>query len=708
MKRKLLAWLLCLLLIAVCAGCGKDTPAASETQKTSDTNTIQSAAFSVTDTAPEGLCYEQTILALPDGMDAAQAQCIRADRLYTVSDIPAAAAVWQDRDGNSGALAIPEQIEYLRSVCATENGVAVLGSWGSQLAPVEGESVEAAGSAVLLYDDSGTLLQTIPLNDSTQNVWGILELGGTLYLQQLKGLTAIDDTGAVTAQSAPEGGFLWQSITASDGLWLLSADEVSWKPVELVHLSAALEELGRYDIQDLNVQGLGTDENGALLLLTADAILRPDLESGSLTQLLRWRENLNLSANNYALVCFTDGGLFACSSETEPARFYTRLPEGQTLEEPEEITVFSTGYGLLTLQVCASDFQRLYPQYRVTVTEVETEEARTRALAELGTGGGYDLYYFTNGRSHAELDEQGVFLDLLPLLQTDTDELLDDVVPCVEKALTQNGACYRAPLGYSILTMAANPETLTDYTPSGVLAACEAAGGDTVPFTIALDPTYIGMMAQTCAQDYVDTDSWTCSFTSDSFLDQLRLLKRQMPNGVPEQSEAVDEPHNGLLNYYNIFRPRAVRYMPAAWGLPEMPSYVYAGYPSIRENRGTLELYDCFAINASSAHPDAAWAFLKYLLTEYQAGYDTALPVRDSALRAALEPMIAEGTILQTDVDAFYALLDTLEPCKYSSAAVEEIIQEEVTAYLSGGADEALTADRIQSRVGLLLKEQHG
>ena len=145
-----------------------------------------------------------------------------------------------------------------------------------------------------------------------------------------------------------------------------------------------------------------------------------------------------------------------------------------------------------------------------------------------------------------------------------------------------------------------------------------------------------------------------------------------------------------------------------AWGLPEMPSYVYAGYPSIRENRGTLELYDCFAINASSAHPDAAWAFLKYLLTDYQAGYDTMLPVRDSALRASLEPMVAEGTILQTDVDAFYALLDTLEPCKYSSAAVEEIIQEEVSAYLAGGADEALTADRIQSRAGLLLKEQHG
>ena len=677
MKRKLVAWLLCLLLAAACAGCGKDTPAASETQKASDANTVQSEAFSVTNAAPEGLCYEQTILALPDGMEAAQAQCIRADRLYTVSDIPSPAAVWQDKDGGSGSLALPEEIEYLRTVCATESGVAVLGSWGSQLAPVDGKAATAdAGSAILLYDDSGALLQTIPLSDDTQNVWGILELGGVLYLQQMKGLVAIDDTGAVTAQSAPENGFLWQSIAASDGLWLLSADEVSWKPVEL-------------------------------LLLTADAILRPDLESGSLTQLLRWKENLNLSANNYALVSFTDGGLFACSSETEPARFYERLPEGQTLEEPEEITVFSTGYGLLTLQVCASDFQRLYPQYRVTVTEAETEESRTRALAELGTGGGYDLYYFTNGRSHAELDEQGVFLDLLPLLQTDTDGLLDDVVPCVEKALTQNGACYRAPLGYSILTMAASPETLTDYTPSGVLAACEAAGGDTVPFTIALDPTYIGMMAQICAQDYVDTNSWTCSFTSDSFLDQLRLLKRQMPNGVPEQSEALDEPHNGLLNYYNIFRPRAVRYTPAAWGLPEMPSYVYAGYPSISENRGTLELYDCFAINASSTHPDAAWAFLKYLLTDYQAGYDTMLPVRDSALRASLEPMVAEGTLLQTDVDAFYALLDTLEPCKYASAAVEEIIQEEVTAYLAGGADEALTADRIQSRVGLLLKEQH-
>ena len=104
-----------------------------------------------------------------------------------------------------------------------------------------------------------------------------------------------------------------------------------------------------------------------------------------------------------------------------------------------------------------------------------------------------------------------------------------------------------------------------------------------------------------------------------------------------------------------------------------------------------------------------AYAFLRYLLTQScQESMKLRLPVNDSVLQAQLAGLLKKEAITQQEIDLFDQLVDGLRTADYSTDTVEQIIREELAAYLAGDATEDETADRIQSRVYLYLQEVGG
>lgn len=73
---------------------------------------------------------------------------------------------------------------------------------------------------------------------------------------------------------------------------------------------------------------------------------------------------------------------------------------------------------------------------------------------------------------------------------------------------------------------------------------------------------------------------------------------------------------------------------------------------------------------------------------------------------AALCAILAEEAITQEDIDTFYGLVDHAQTSGARTQAIEQIIQEETSAYLAGAVDEKTTAERIQSRAYLCIQEQ--
>ena len=73
---------------------------------------------------------------------------------------------------------------------------------------------------------------------------------------------------------------------------------------------------------------------------------------------------------------------------------------------------------------------------------------------------------------------------------------------------------------------------------------------------------------------------------------------------------------------------------------------------------------------------------------------------------AQFAQLLAEETVTQEDIDTFYTLVDHAQKPDYPTEPIEQIIEEEMAAYLDGAIDEKTTAERIQSRAGLYLMEQ--
>ena len=133
---------------------------------------------------------------------------------------------------------------------------------------------------------------------------------------------------------------------------------------------------------------------------------------------------------------------------------------------------------------------------------------------------------------------------------------------------------------------------------------------------------------------------------------------------------------------------------------------MYYAYPSDYDGGCQLKFSSMLSINTQSEQKAGAWAFLSDLLSDACQQSVNYLPVSDTVLQEQFKQLLAEETVAQEDIDTFYTLVDHAQKPDYPTEPIEQIIEEEMAAYLDGAIGEKTTAERIQSRTGLYLMEQ--
>ena len=703
MKRKLLVLgVICLCLLTACS-------AREEAQGVQTPPEVSPAAQIDIQNVPDGQCYRQTTWPLPEGIAEAEGQCVRDGKLYSYSNAPAALGA-TDVDGSTAALPLPDA-EYLYGVCESGDTLALLaGTYPAFYFDADGEPVTVDAPegrySITTYDADGAILGTVPLTEVyPEEPRGFDGGSGAYDLLFAERVVKIGADGQQLAEQSAFDGQLLQILAAPDAVYVRVEGDTLYETEKVVRLNAeTLQAEAEFSCAALDVHGMGLDVDGRLLLVNQEYLLQPDFEAGTVAAVLSWRDNANTAANNYQTVLGTGAGFFALNSSIEAACFYERLPDGETLAEPTEITLYQAAFRDLPLTVYASEFQKLYPAYRVTVIEAKSAEEKELALTELGAGKGYDIYLLRETQWQ-QLRDADVFEDLLPWMNADSSAPLDVMRPGIRQALTKNGSLYRLPVGYTISTYAVDPNRLEAFTPEAVLAACTSSDVPLYPFIANSGGedgfTYAPAMAALCARDYVDAVQASCSFDSDSFKAQLQLLKLQ------EAAKAEPFPCNGLLYYDVIADVGTIAYDAERYLLPPMEQYVFCGYPSDHANGSVLHFSELFAVNTSSRQKSGAYAFLRYLLTQpCQETMRLRLPVNDPVLQTQLTGLLEKEAITQREIELFYQLVDGLRTADYPTATVEQIIREELAPYLAGDATEDEAAERIQSRVYLYLQEQ--
>ena len=675
MKRKLLVLgVICLCLLTACS-------AREEAQGVQTPPEVSQAAQIDIQNVPDGQCYRQTTWPLPEGIAEAESQCVRDGKLYSYSNAPAALGA-TDADGSTAALPLPDA-EYLYGVCESGDTLALLaGTYPAFYFDADGEPVTVDAPegrySITTYDADGAILGTVPLTEVyPEEPRGFDGGSGAYDLLFAERVVKIGADGQQLAEQAAFDGQLLQILAAPDAVYVRVEGDTLYETEKVVRLNAeTLQAEAEFSCAALDVHGMGLDVDGRLLLVNQEYLLQPDFEAGTVAAVLSWRDNANTAANNYQTVLGTDEGFFALNSSIEAACFYERLPDGETLAEPTEITLYQAAFSDLPLTVYASEFQKLYPEYRVTVIEAKSAEEKDLALTELGAGKGYDIYLLRETQWQ-QLRDADVFEDLLPWMNADSSAPLDVMRPGIRQALTKNGSLYRLPVGYTISTYAVDPNRLEAFTPEAVLAACTSSDVPLYPFIANSGGedgfTYAPAMAALCARDYVDIETASCSFDSDSFKAQLQLLKLQ------EAAKAEPFPCNGLLYYDVIADVGTIAYDAERYLLPPMEQYIFCGYPSDHANGSVLHFSELFAINANSNQKSGAYAFLRYLLTQpCQENMRLRLPVNDPVLQTQLTGLLEKEAITQREIELFYQLVDGLRTADYPTDTVEQIIREEL------------------------------
>ena len=465
MKKKLFVFgIVCLCLLSACS-------ARQETQgeNVQTPPEVSSAVQINIRNLPDGQCYRQTTCPLPEGITRAEGQCIWGGRIFSYSNAPAALGM-TDANDSTAALPLPDA-EYLYGVCRTGDALALLaGTYPAFYFDADGEPVTVDAPegrySITTYDADGAILSTVPLAEVYPEEPRGFDggSGASYYLLFTERVVKIGADGQQLAEQAAFDGQLLQILAAPDAVYVRVEGDTLYETEKVVRLNAeTLQAEAEFSCAALDVHGMGLDVDGRFLLVNQEYLLQPDFETGTVAAVLSWKDNANTAANNYQTVLGTDEGFFALNSSIEAACFYERLPDGETLAEPTEITLYQAAFSDLPLTVYASEFQKLYPEYRVTVIEAKSAEEKELALTELGAGKGYDIYLLRETQWQ-QLRDADVFEDLLPWMNADSSAPLDVMRTSIRQTLTKSGNLYRLPVGYRISTYVVDPDRLETFT----------------------------------------------------------------------------------------------------------------------------------------------------------------------------------------------------------------------------------------------------
>ena len=478
------------------------------------------------------------------------------------------------------------------------------------------------------------------------------------------------------------------------------------------------------------------------------------------TKILNWI-NVNVNGNSLAgLHMNEDGSIFGVCTEfsTENANTdivtLTLVPES-SLPVKQTLTM-AVLYLDYEIQQKIIEFNRKSDTTRIEVadySEYNTEEDYSAGLTKLTTeimAGNVPDLIVMNQLPYEQMASKGLLEDLYPYLDADKELKREDFFPNVLKALEVNGGLYQVAPSFQIMTLIGASSVVGDkpgWTYDEFNAALASMPSGCTPLDQYTTRDDILQRLVTMEMDnLVDWNTGKCSFDSEEYVNILNFANRFQAEfdwenyewSQDDSTESRIASGRQMLMAGNIYSLDDLLYNDLYFG----GDSTYIGYPTSSGVGNMMSITSGFAMSAKCADKDAAWAFLRTVLSESYQEKIWGLPINknafDKKLAEIMEPQYqtdAEGNILLDEegnkkqisrggigmadgsVHEFYAmtqeqadklleLIDSTTRVVNSNDSIVQIVIEEAQAFFAGQKSAEEVARLTQSKVNLYVNEQ--
>lgn len=478
------------------------------------------------------------------------------------------------------------------------------------------------------------------------------------------------------------------------------------------------------------------------------------------TKLLNWI-NVDVNGNSLNGIRISeDGSILAMSSE-----FSTDNPDNEivklTLVPESSLPVKQT----LTLAVMnleyevqqkIIEFNRSSEKTRIVVqdySEYNTDEDYSAGLTKLTTeilAGNVPDLLSMNELPYTQLASKGLLENLYPYLDADKDLNREDFFPNVLKALEVNGGLYQVAPSFQILTLLGASSVVGDK-PGWTYDEFNAALASMPSGCTPLDQytTRDDMLQRLLTMELdnlVDWNTGKCNFDSAEYISILNFANRFQAEFDWENYEWTEDESTEkriadgrqMLMAANIYSLEDLLYNDLYFG----GDATYIGYPTSSGVGNMMAITSGFAMSAKCSDKEAAWAFLRTVLSESYQKNIWGLPINrhafDVKLKEIMEPQyekdadgnilldedgnkkqisrggigMADGSVIefyamtQEQADKLLEVIDTTTRVMNNNDSLIQIAIEEAQAFFAGQKSAEEVARLTQSKINIFVNEQ--
>ncbi len=390
---------------------------------------------------------------------------------------------------------------------------------------------------------------------------------------------------------------------------------------------------------------------------------------------------------------------------------------------------------------------RDYSEYN---TEDDYSAGQTKLTTEILSGKLPDILSL-NGLPYSQLAGKGLLEDLYPYLDADPELSRDDLFPTVLKAMELNGGLYRICPSFSIQSLIGAPSVVGEEPGWNYEQFREALAsmpeGCTPLDQYTTRDAVLNYLLSLDMNDFVDWSTGKCSFDSQEFVDILVFANSFLADfdwnnyewTPDESSQTRIAQGRQMLMQSGIYSIDDVLYNDMYFG----GDSTYIGWPTNNGIGNMLYLADgAYAMSASCANKEAAWEFMRSVLSkDYQSAL-YGLPVRkdvfEEKLKEAMTPEymkdengnylldengekieisrggvgFGDGTtyeiyaLSEKQAEKLRNLIDTTTKVMDQNEAILGIVQEQAAAYFAGQKAPEEVARLVQSKANIYVNEQ--